>query len=254
MKEKTVIQLSVQSTGVAVAFGVNGSGLITDGTGEGVTTSLSVCEWIMPGANALSGIIYLPPGKTSTDDAKVSAKILRTDEWGEPVAGAEPLAVFEWAASASARYPLPVTIAFESAEESPASLWKDAEAVKKLSDSDKKDILEQVDGFRLAMMSGDAGRAFELSASKYKDMVAIYKATPEAYKKALERQVKFIAQAPEKPKKLELEHAAFALIAGGRVVMVSAGNRPAITLSTEDFDIEISVYCAKIDGSWVICR
>jgi hypothetical protein len=151
-------------------------------------------------------------------------------------------------------YPFLVKVPFRLVGDTPATVWRAAAVISELSNNDKTEILSAVDLLRRAFIDNDHNRAFELSKLKFNDMALVFGLTPDQYKTSLQRQMKISAKATTKPAQLLLEDASFALIADGRLVSVTRGRAPAITMSTDRFGIEIPVYCAKINDRWVIAR
>jgi hypothetical protein len=248
--------LRVESSGIAVAFGINGASLIEDRAGDGVTVSRPVDEWIMPHKNLLTGVLFRPPGGAQLgQDAKVKVTLQLHDADGNPPPNMPPLATFRWPVPAiPALYPFPLAIPFETVRAPAARLWQQAEPLDKLAPQDQAAILQQVEEVRTALVAQDNERVFDLMLYKFEDDALVNKIPFQRLREAIVIQFGFLANLVPFGKPLKPGEATFDIIAGGRVVEVARPGNTAIVFQDEERTAALKIFCARIDGKWRIVR
>ena len=251
--------LEVKALNVGVFAGINDVSIVSDASGEGVSTLRPINEWILPKRNCLTVSLAWPAGKEFKPGlASVEASVFVADPDSPFPAPGQVLARASWpTVNHEEAYPFEIAVPFEIRNPTGATLWDRATPVRVLTPRDEARILEMINGFELALLARDAQRAYSFVAYRFEDDAAAYGKDPERIREVVLEQYEMLMSEPgfsvvpfDKDKDVEFE-----IVGMGCVVMVSrAGGGAAIQLRADSMNAEIAVFASKLDNEWIIGR
>jgi hypothetical protein len=255
--------LHARAYGVAVSAGLNGSATLRDATGEGTSFYRPIDEWILPGPNLLTGLIFQPTGGRLPDgeraggpQARVLLEVLQADATGVPAPGIAPLATFQWPPPGLPPVlPAPILVPVPTPFSVATQLWQQAEQVKSLEDQDKVAIVALAEALVDALMDQDAARAISLLAMRLDDEARARGQDPAVARRAAADLVKAFARFDRRPPPLDPAAVVFSPVADGLAWSLQRGwMQPAILFEDREMEFALDLTVARIAGQWHIVR
>lgn len=143
-------------------------------------------------------------------------------------------------------------------EKMPSStkVWSIAEKLKTLGESDVERMVEIVESLNEAILSNDINAAISILDFKIEEDALSESKKKESIRKVSEEAFAYLASEKGlKSKLVSMESAAYELIAGDFLVSLTLKDgSDALILESADFEFEIPIYFAKINGDWVVAR
>lgn len=248
--------LRITTLGVGCVAGLNDVPLYEDLEGKGLSSMRGINEWITGGDDALTVYVFWPPAKPyEPGEAHVEVRLWFGEIDEEPPSG--PLATFRWPAPDTPEgYPFVFRKRFVVSHPPPTKLWKEAESIDRLDDSDRSAIWTLLTQFRGAIERRDVGTMYDTTAYKFEDRALADGFDPQDARDAA-RQLYGEMVAGDGLEVAAISQSSLVLdpVAGGRARRVTRGpGRKAIELRDQRSRKRIDVYVAKIGGVWRIVR
>lgn len=262
MRERYILQAS--SRNLSITTGLNRVHTFVSIDGRDSSLIIPVNEWIMPTDNRLCVLIARPETSPQAPDPSPSALVhVFVSPLGSPHNEvATSLGRFEWPPSDERADTLPTfrEIEIEAIDPPPCALWREAEPVQSVSDTDRSSILELVSRFRGAILARDVQAAFALAQYRYRDYASAYGEDYASLASVVLEQYRDVADGPDlRAEPLSDSSAVLDIVCGGYVVMVSRGlGREALRFVSGQAPRRsfngFHIYVAKIGGIWTIVR
>ncbi|MEJ2395194.1 MAG: hypothetical protein P8045_12080, partial [Candidatus Thiodiazotropha sp.] len=137
-----------------------------------------------------------------------------------------------------------------------AELWREAETLSVITESDKSEILSLVDGLGKAIVKGDIDKAIELQKYKIKDDALVEGNSSEDIEQALRANYAWLKdQEGIELRTYNPREIVYSLMANNRVVkLTKSAGEEVLQIESSDLSIEVPVFVSKINGVWKIVR
>jgi hypothetical protein len=216
-------------------------------------------EWIVPGGPTLTVFLNWPANQPFVaGKAKISVSLFLADPQAPTPTPQQVLARFDWPISnVPEAYPFNFSRPIRIVDLPPqVRLWSEAEKIELLNADDRQQMLGVLEKFRLAIIQGQAEKAYDLSAYKFTDDALANGNDPKDIKAvAIQQYVSYIRQAEVHSEGLTGDNANFQILAAKQVVLVSRASEPhGIVIKGNRMTVRIKTYFAKIAGKWQIVR
>jgi hypothetical protein len=249
--------LAVNSKSIHTTVLFNDVPLVDVKEGESIMSEIPVTGWLLPGDNTLKIIARAAPGAERIT-GEVSAAVYHHDNSSDVPKPLETYATIKFPAEESdlEKKAQSVEVTFDFSEELKAELWREAETLSVITESDKSEILSLVDGLGKAIVKGDIDKAIELQKYKIKDDALIEGNSSEEIEQALRANYAWLKD----QKGIELRtynprEIVYSLMAKNRVVkLTKSAGEEVLQIESSDLSIEVPVFVSKINGVWKIVR
>ncbi|OQY28746.1 MAG: hypothetical protein B6244_06185 [Candidatus Cloacimonetes bacterium 4572_55] len=253
--------ISVISIGFGLQIRINDIPIISDLTGEGITTDEPINRWIKPGENKLS-IRLEPPAilPENISKPKLEVKAFIADPASEAPKPGQMLRDFTWPDPdipvGEITYPYTHTADFPGGSSPSVKLWDEAETLSGLTDHDHKNILHLINQLRQALINRQTSDAFSYLEYRYAEEARSEGKTLQRLRDVVIEQYDWMYSMGDITiDPLVDENASFELVGNNQVVFVEQKpNLSALHIYQPDSDLlfGIPVFLSKIKGQWTI--